>query len=141
MRYFREYQGPTAVVWLLAAVSLLLPVAGVAIALYGLFAASRGNPAGWYWLVGGTLLIVADMMADWAWARWGPAHSDEPALNRRGVQLVGETVVVAEPILKGGRGTVRAGDSIWVAEGCEAAAGARVRITAVRGTALVVEAV
>ena len=74
MRFPREYQGPTAVVWLLAAVSLLLPVAGVAMALYGLFAASRGDPAGWYWLAGGTLLILADMMADWAWARWGSPH-------------------------------------------------------------------
>ena len=139
MRYFREYQGPTAVVWLLAAVSLLLPVAGVAIALYGLFAASRGNPAGWYWLAGGILLIVADMMADWAWARWGPAHSDEPALNRRGAQLVGETVVVDQAIEAGGRGSVRAGDTVWPAEGATAMAGTRVRVTGAKGNVLTVE--
>jgi membrane protein implicated in regulation of membrane protease activity len=139
MRFYREYQGPTAVVWLLALVSLLLPVAGVAMSLYGLFAASRGNSAGWYWLAGGIALIVADTMADWAWARWGPAHSDEPALNRRGVQLIGETVVVDQPIEAGGRGSVRAGDTVWPAEGSVAATGARVRVTGAKGNVLTVE--
>ena len=139
MRFPRDYQGPTAVVWLLAAISLLLPVVGVAMALYGLFAASRGNPAGWYWLAGGTLLILADMMADWAWARWGSPQSDEPALNRRGAQLVGETVVVDQAIEAGGRGSVRAGDTVWPAEGAVAMTGARVRVTGAKGNVLTVE--
>jgi membrane protein implicated in regulation of membrane protease activity len=139
MRFPREYQGPTAVVWLLAAVSLLLPVVGVVMALYGLFEASRGDSAGWYWLAGGTLLILADMIADWAWARWGPAQTDEPALNRRGAQLVGETVVVDQAIEAGGRGSVRAGDTVWPAEGAAAATGARVRVTGANGNVLTVE--
>jgi inner membrane protein len=139
MRFPRDYQGPTAVVWLLAVVSLLLPVVGVAMALYGLFAASRGNAAGWYWLAGGILLILADMMGDWAWARWGSPNSDEPALNRRGAQLVGETVVVDQAIEAGGRGSVRAGDTVWPAEGAVAMTGARVRVTGAKGNVLTVE--
>jgi membrane protein implicated in regulation of membrane protease activity len=139
MRFPREYEGPSAVVWLLAALSLLLPVVGVAMALYGLFAASRGDLAGWYWLGGGTFLILADMMADWMWARWGPAQSDEPALNRRGAQLVGETVVVDQAIEAGGRGSVRAGDTVWPAEGAVAKTGARVRVTGAKGNVLTVE--
>jgi membrane protein implicated in regulation of membrane protease activity len=127
------------VVWLLAVLSLLLPVAGVAMALYGLFAASRGNSAGWFWLAGGILLILADMLADWAWARWGSRHSDEPTLNRRGAQLVGETVVVDQPIEAGARGSVRAGDTVWPAEGTVAVTGARVRVTGAKGNVLTVE--
>ena len=38
----------------------------------------------------------------------------------------------------GGRGTVRAADSIWVAEGCRAATGAHVRVAGVKGTVLAV---
>jgi membrane protein implicated in regulation of membrane protease activity len=141
MRFLREYQGPGAVLWLLALVSLLLPVAGVVMALYGLFAHAQGNPAGLYWLAGGALLIVADTLADWAWARWGPNRSDEPTLNRRGAQLVGETVVVDQAIEAGGRGSVRAGDTVWPAEGAVAKAGALVRVTGAKGNVLTVELV
>jgi membrane protein implicated in regulation of membrane protease activity len=141
MRFPKGYQGPTAVVWLLAVVSLLLPVAGVGMALYGLFTASSSYPAGWYWLAGGCLLILVDMLTDWAWARWGSPPSDEPALNRRGAQLVGETVVVDQAIEAGGRGSVRAGDTVWPAEGEVAVAGARVRVTGAKGNVLTVERV
>lgn len=125
--------------WLLAAVSLVLPVAGVLLALYGLFAASRGNAAGWYWLAAGAALIVADMVMDWAWSRWGAARSDEPALNRRGAQLVGEMVIVDQAIEADGRGSVRAGDTVWAAEGAVAKAGTRVRVTGAKGNVLTVE--
>jgi membrane protein implicated in regulation of membrane protease activity len=85
------------------------------------------------------MLILADMLADWAWARWGSPRSDEPALNRRGDQLVGETVVVDQAIEAGGRGSVRAGDTVWPAEGAVAQTGARVRVTGAKGNVLTVE--
>jgi hypothetical protein len=66
------------------------------------------------------------------------AKSDEPNLNIRGAQYIGRTVMVENPI-KNGRGKVRVGDTLWNAEGEEAAAGAQVRVTGVNGTALVVE--
>ena len=37
---------------------------------------------------------------------------------------------------RGGRGAVRAADTVWAAEGCEAAAGTRVRVAGVKGTVL-----
>jgi membrane protein implicated in regulation of membrane protease activity len=135
-----EHNGrPGIVLWLAAAVSVLLPVVGVGTALFGLYREVRGDLTGWYWVAGGVALILIDMALDKFWASPRMSPSDEPDLNRRGAELVGHTVIVVEPILRGGRGTVRAGDSIWVAEGCEAAAGARVRVRAVKGTALVVE--
>lgn len=66
--------------------------------------------------------------------------SDQPNLNVRGAQYVGRVVVVAEAI-SGGRGRVHVGDTLWSAEGPDAAAGTRVKVTGVNGTVLVVEPV
>ena len=66
------------------------------------------------------------------------AKSDEPNLNVRGAEFIGRTVSV-ENAIKNGRGKVRAGDTLWHAEGEDVAAGSRVRVTGVNGTALVVE--
>ncbi len=58
-------------------------------------------------------------------------------INAPGSQFIGRIVVVEEPI-KSGRGKVRAGDSVWLAEGEDAYIGAKVLVTGVNGTALVV---
>lgn len=123
----------------MAVASLLLPVVGLGLALYGAYEAFKGDGMGWLWLSGGILVLVADLVIDILWER--RAESDEPALNRRGAQLVGEVVIVTEPILAGGRGSVRAADSVWPAEGAEAARGARVRVTGCKGTVLTVEVI
>jgi inner membrane protein len=70
--------------------------------------------------------------------RYGVSFSDQGAMNLRGHRYVGQTVVVAEQI-SNGRGKVFVGDTQWVALGADAAAGARVRVTAVEGTQLRVE--
>ncbi len=130
---------PTAAVWLTALASLLLPVVGVGAAIYGIFLGAVGDTVGWYWAGAGLVIVIADMVIDQMWFRSGAALSDEPELNRRGMELVGQVVVVEDAIATGGRGVVRAGDSVWVAEGCRAEAGDRVRVTGVSGTALTVE--
>ena len=58
-------------------------------------------------------------------------------INLPGSQFIGRIVVVEEPV-KSGRGKVRAGDSVWLAEGEDAYIGAKVLVTGVNGTALVV---
>lgn len=130
---------PSALVWLAALASIGLPIAGVGAALYGVFAIYKGIAGGWIWLVAGLVLLVADLIIDQKWSRW--ATSSEPDLNRRGDQLIGQIVAVVEPIERGGRGSVRAADSVWPAEGAEAVRGARVRITGCKGTVLTVETV
>ena len=68
----------------------------------------------------------------------GASPSDHhPDINAPGSQFIGRIVVV-EDAIKNGRGKVRAGDSIWLAEGEDAASGSRVLVTGVNGTALVV---
>ena len=61
--------------------------------------------------------------------------SDNPVLNRRAEQMVGQVVVLAGPIVDGA-GRVQIGDAFWNVEGPDLPAGARVRVAAVRGMTL-----
>ena len=59
-------------------------------------------------------------------------------MNRRGMRLAGETAVVVTA-LDGGTGRVKHGDSEWLAKGCDAAVGEKVRISGSDGAVLIVE--
>ncbi len=65
-------------------------------------------------------------------------NSDAPNLNVRGAQYVGRRVVVVDAIVDG-RGRVKVGDTLWIAEGPEMSAGTSAKVTGSRGTALIVE--
>lgn len=68
----------------------------------------------------------------------GASPSDHhPDINAPGSQFIGRIVTVEDAITLG-RGKVRAGDTVWLAQGEDAPAGARVLVTGVNGTALVV---
>ena len=85
----------------------------------------------------GALSIIATLL----WWRYGRAQRDEstqPMLNQRAAQYIGRVFTVDEPI-QGGRGKVLVGDSIWLVQGSDAPAGARVRVVAVKGSVLQVE--
>lgn len=131
--------GPSVLIWLTALLSLVLPIAGVVMALYGAFRSFAGAPYGWAWLIAGVGLLVVDLVIDQRWSYW--IKSSEPDLNRRGDQLVGQIATVVEPIEAGGRGSVRLSDTVWVAEGVAAVAGAKVRVSGCKGTVLTVEAI
>jgi membrane protein implicated in regulation of membrane protease activity len=140
MRIPEPAERPSALLWLAATASLLLPAAGVALALYGIFRIVDDDLSGWVWVGVGTLVIVTDMVLDWAWAGPVADKGDEPTLNRRGAELIGQIVLVVEPIEADGRGKVRAADTVWTAEGVKAAVGKRVRVVGVKGTVLTVAA-
>ena len=61
MRLPEPGERPSGILWFAAVVSLLLPVAGVAVALYGVYTVADRDSSGWYWVAAGTLLILADM--------------------------------------------------------------------------------
>jgi len=140
MRLPEPAERPSALLWLAAGASLLLPATGLALPLYGIVRIAEKDLAGWAWVGVGTFVIVADMVLDWAWAGPAAGKSDEPTLNRRGAELIGQVVLVVEPIEADGRGKVRAADTVWAAEGVKAAVGKRVRVTGVKGTVLTVAA-
>ncbi|KHL24473.1 membrane protein [Croceibacterium mercuriale] len=68
-----------------------------------------------------------------------PLEGPDPLLNRRGMQMVGQSALVVQAIAHG-QGRVRLGDGEWLAEGPDMAEGQRVRVVATRGTVLLVEA-
>jgi membrane protein implicated in regulation of membrane protease activity len=117
----------------------LLPIAGVAAAVYGIYLTANGNMLGWAWLLIGVGVLVADLVIDQKWYAW--VRSSEPDLNRRGAQLVGQVVVVVDAIPREGRGSVKVADTVWPAEGVEAPAGTRVRVSGCKDTVLTVTAV
>jgi membrane protein implicated in regulation of membrane protease activity len=84
------------------------------------------------------LISVATVFWVRGYAKPESATSDEPSLNVRGAQYVGRLVTVEVPIVSG-RGKVRVGDTLWAAQGADAPAGTRVKVTSVNGTVLVVE--
>lgn len=111
----------------------------VAALLVGLLALATGIALPWQ-LVAFAVLAVASVFLARRWARPDAARSDLPDLNVRASQYIGRVVTVEEPI-RGGRGKVRVGDTLWQAEGADTTAGTRVRIKAANGPVLLVEPV
>lgn len=64
--------------------------------------------------------------------------NDHPGLNARGSTYIGRAYVLTEPI-RNGTGTLLIDDTIWTISGPDVPAGAKVRVTAIEGTALKVE--
>jgi len=62
-------------------------------------------------------------------------RSTEPHLNRRAEIYVGRTFTLERPIVDG-RGRVRVDDTVWLVEGPDLPAGARVQVTGVANTLL-----
>lgn len=65
--------------------------------------------------------------------------SDQPALNQRGMQYVGQCFMLIEA-LRDGTGKVSLGDTVWLVQGADLPKGARVRVTGVNGAVLTVVA-
>ncbi|TCO36848.1 NfeD family protein [Dokdonella fugitiva] len=87
------------------------------------------------------LLSIAACGAYWRFVRpYAEQRDDQPLLNKRGAQLVGQRFVVSEAIVNG-RGKVKVGDGSWLASGPDLPAGSEVEVVAVEGTTLTVRAV
>ena len=132
--------------WFAGAVALLTLetiVPGVHFMWFGVAAGIVGAlalllPIAWQWqVILFALIAVATVFWVRRYASPETVKSDEPSLNIRGAQYIGRTVVVEEAIVNG-RGKVRVGDTAWGAEGEDALKGAKVEVTGVNGTVLVV---
>jgi hypothetical protein len=110
---------------------------GAAAVLVGVLALATGLT--WQWqLVAFAILSVLSVFMARRWSTVDGARSDHPDLNLRGSEYIGRVVVVEEAI-RGGRGKVMVGDTVWIAEGPETPAGGRVKVAGTNGTVLVVE--
>ncbi|WP_068824990.1 NfeD family protein [Pseudomonas sp. BMS12] len=134
--------------WLaFAAVLLILEVfgAGGYLLWIGMAAAGVGVltylfpelPWAWQFLVF-ALLSVLTAVFWWQRQRSASKLSDVPGLNNRGSELIGRSFVLHEAIV-GGRGKIKAGDSLWLVSGPDLPAGSSVRVTGQDGVILKVE--
>jgi len=84
------------------------------------------------------VFAIASCLVYWKYLRpVAERRDDQPLLNRRGAQLVGQRFVVSEAIVNG-RGKIRVGDGEWLASGPDSPAGSEVEVVAVDGTTLTV---
>jgi len=67
-----------------------------------------------------------------------PIETDQPALNRRGMQYIDRTFTLDDPIVNG-LGTLRVDDTIWRISGADQDVGTSVRVVGVDGVILKVE--
>ena len=72
------------------------------------------------------------------WFRKAARQSDQPLLNRRADQLVGQVMPLEQAIVAG-RGRVQIADAFWTVEGPDMPAGTQVRVVAVDGMSLKVQ--
>ena len=110
---------------------------GVAAVIVGGLALATGI-AWQFQIIAFGVLAVLTVFAVRKYVRSDATKSDQPDLNERGQQYVGRSLVV-EQAIQNGRGKVRVGDTLWQAEGPDVPVGERVKVTATRGTVLVVE--
>jgi inner membrane protein len=123
----------------LAAVETLLP--GVLAVWFGAAALVVGAlllvvPIPWQLQL--VLFAALGVVALLLWRRFRhpeAPETEQPALNQRGQRYVGQTFTLVEPI-EGGSGKIQAGDTVWLVQGSDAPAGAKVRVTGVNGTVL-----
>lgn len=124
--------------WLIAAASIIAPVAGVILCLSGFAMLAHGEASSGWWIGAGSALFVLDYLSDIWLHRVTRDACDEPQLNARAARHIGRQVVLEQSI-EAGRGRVRIGDGWWSVEGPDLDAGARVRVVGVRGAVLIVE--
>ncbi len=103
----------------------------------------------------GHLMVVLPLPWQWQWVLWAllglaamiayrrykdthPDYTEQPALNQRGLQYVGQVFELVEPI-ENGVGKARIGDGAWKVSGPALAAGTTVRVTGVDGAVLTVQ--
>lgn len=131
---------------ILAAVLLVLEMLapGIFLMWFGFAAAATGlvvfrYDIVWQWqLIWFCGLSLAAVLLANRYLRQHPLESDQPLLNKRAAQLVGQSFDLAEPI-ENGRGSIRVGDTIWRVEGPELPRGARIKVVGTDGSVLKVE--
>jgi membrane protein implicated in regulation of membrane protease activity len=84
------------------------------------------------------VLSVISVVMYRSYRKKNPIVTDEPALNRRAEQYVGQSFTLKEPIVNG-EGKIKVDDSTWKITGTDIDAGATVRVIAVEGSTLIVE--
>ena len=90
----------------------------------------------WQWqLLWFCALSLISVLLAAKYLRQHPLSSERPLLNQRALQLIGQSFDLVDPIVNG-RGSIKAGDTIWRVEGPELPKGARITVIGADGTLL-----
>jgi membrane protein implicated in regulation of membrane protease activity len=81
---------------------------------------------------------ILSVFAGRMWFQRNPIASDQPTLNERSDDLIGNVYQV-EQAIKNGTGRIKVGESSWKAIGPDSAKGSRVRVISVNGAIVKVE--
>lgn len=94
----------------------------------------------WYWqLTLFSLFALVGILLVIPWLRRiQDRSSDQPNLNRRAAQYIGQSCILETPITNG-TGKVRLGDSLWLVSGPDCPGGLRVRVIGAQGSVLQVQ--
>lgn len=112
---------------------------GVAAGVVGVLLLLIPNLAWQAQLVLFSVLSIVSLLAWRSYAKkHPPADNNYPTLNKRGDDLIGRVFTLDEGIVNN-YGKIRVDDTMWKIRGSDVVAGAKVRVTAVDGTVLVVE--
>jgi membrane protein implicated in regulation of membrane protease activity len=131
---------------ILAAILLVLEMIapGIFLMWFGFAAAATGlivfrYDIGWQWqLIWFCGLSLASVLLASRYLRRHPLESDQPLLNERAAQLVGQSFDLVDPIVNS-RGSIHVGDTIWRVTGPDLPKGARIKVVGTDGTVLKVE--
>ena len=110
---------------------------GAAAAVTGLIVFRYDITWQWQLIWFGGLSLAAVLLAI-KYIRKHPLESEQPLLNRRAAQLIGQNFDLVDPIVNG-RGSIHSGDTIWRVEGPALPKGARIKVVGVDGSLLKVE--
>jgi membrane protein implicated in regulation of membrane protease activity len=130
--------------WMIAAAVLFvleLLAPGIFFMWFGAAAAITGIIAfrydiSWQWqLIWFCGLSLAAVLLANKYLRKHPLESEQPLLNERAAQLIGQSFDLVDPIVNG-RGSIHSGDTIWRVEGPELPKGARIKVVGVDGALL-----
>ena len=133
--------------WMIAAAILFvleLVAPGIFFIWFGVAAAVTGlivfrYDITWQWqLIWFCGLSFASAFLAYKFLRQHPLETDQPLLNDRAAQLIGQNFDLVDPIVNG-RGSIHSGDTIWRVEGPELPKGARIKVVGADGTLLQVE--
>ncbi|MDQ7017447.1 MAG: NfeD family protein [Gammaproteobacteria bacterium] len=134
--------------WLILALLLVIAEVFVPSTFFLWMGVSAGFVAALLWLIPDLfwqaqwlLFGLFSLLSLTFWFRFAkevPLQSDEPLLNQRAQQQVGKVLVLQEAIVNQ-RGKARIGDSVWLVEGDDRAAGEHVTVRSVQGSILKVE--
>ncbi|MBU2710673.1 NfeD family protein [Zooshikella harenae] len=87
-----------------------------------------------------SLIALISAYSWWRYLKHKPSLPNQSNLNQRSQQLLGRCYVVSEAIV-GGHGKIKVGDSFWMVTGPDLPAGVQVKVVAVNGMQLQVEAI